>query len=214
MALRYEGWTVAIASTGSEALAAYRGSRPDIAILDVMLPDTDGFALLTELRQLDPHLPVLMLTARDSTQDRVSGLQLGADDYLVKPFSLEELVARLQAILRRTSAQPDRAAAERIVVGDLVIDVPGRQVQRAGEPVTLTPTEFELLALLARNAGAVLAKGLILDRVWNYDFSGNSNVVELYVGYLRRKLDPLGPPMIHTVRGVGYVMRVPGGSRP
>lgn len=207
MALRYEGWDVRTAGTGAEAEQALAEHRPDVVVLDVMLPDTDGFALLRRMREGGDATPVVFLTARDATEDRISGLRMGADDYVVKPFSLEELVARLRAVLRRSA--PARVGPEVLRIGELVIDEDGHDVRYGGARISLTPTEFELLRFLARNAGVVVSKAQILDRVWEYDFRGNANVVELYVGYLRRKLDPHGPRLIHTVRGVGYVLREP-----
>ena len=205
MALRYEGWEVRTAGTGAEATAALEQGAVDVIVLDVMLPDTDGFSWLRALRDQGDHTPVVFLTARDGTEDRVSGLRIGADDYVVKPFSLEELVARLRAVLRRTAAT--REATQVLTVGDLTIDEDGHAVTYCGKPLSLSPTEFELLRYLARNAGVVVSKGQILDRVWEYDFRGNANVVELYVGYLRKKLEAVGPRNIHTVRGIGYVLR-------
>ena len=205
MALRYEGWDVRTAGTGAEAMAALEEAPVDVIVLDVMLPDTDGFTLLRELRDRGDLTPVVFLTARDGTEDRVSGLRIGADDYVVKPFSLEELVARLRAVLRRTSTTRENNVA--LTVGDLSIDEDGHAVTYCGEPIALSPTEFELLRYLARNAGVVVSKSQILDRVWEYDFRGNANVVELYIGYLRKKLEAVGPRSIHTVRGIGYVLR-------
>lgn len=212
MALRYEGWDVRTAGTGAEAVDAIAEQRPDVIVLDVMLPDTDGFTLLRRLRDGGDLTPVVFLTARDATEDRVSGLRIGADDYVVKPFSLEELVARLRAVLRR--AAPARVEPETLRLGDLVVDEDGHDVHYRGARISLTPTEFELLRFLVRNSGVVMSKTQIMDRVWEYDFRGNPNVVELYVGYLRRKLEEHGPRLIHTVRGVGYVVREPDPSDP
>jgi len=206
--LRYEGWQVRTAETGSQALTEFRSFTPDIVVLDVMLPDLDGFQVLQRLRADGAQTPVLFLTARDATEDRVRGLTLGGDDYVVKPFSLEELVARLHALLRRAGiARGQRDTV--LQVADLVLDEEGREVRRGGELVQLTATEFELLRYLMLNARRVVSKAQILDRVWHYDFGGQANIVELYVGYLRRKLDRDREPLIHTVRGVGYVLRPP-----
>ncbi|MEI6624204.1 MAG: response regulator transcription factor [Actinomycetes bacterium] len=207
-ALRYEGFDVRTAGTGSAALAALRDEPVDLIVLDVMLPDTDGFELLARLRSNADMTPVLFLTARDTTEDRINGLRAGADDYLVKPFSMEELAVRVAAILRR-SGITRAAIAGLIEVADLRIDESSHEVRRGNTLIELTPTEFELLRLLAKNAGTVMSKAQILDWVWDYDFGGKSNVVELYVGYLRRKLNPYGPPLIHTLRNVGYMLRAP-----
>jgi two-component system OmpR family response regulator len=174
-----------------------------------MLPDLDGLSVLRRIRADNHDVPVVFLTAKDAVGDRIAGLTVGADDYVTKPFSLEEVVARLRALLRRSGAAAIRSAGE-LVVGDLVMDEDGREVTRAGTPVTLTATEFELLRFLMRNPRQVLSKAQILDRVWSYDFGGQANVVELYVSYLRKKIDAGREPMIHTVRGVGYVLRPPG----
>lgn len=206
LALKYEGWQTRIALTGGEALEAAAAFRPDIVVLDVMLPDLDGFTVLQRLRDAGNDVPVVFLTARDAVGDRVSGLGLGGDDYVVKPFSLEELVARLRAVLRRSTRGP---RTEPFQFADLVLDEEAHEARRAGRRIELTPTEFELLRFFLRNPNIVLSKAQILDRVWNYDFQGRANVVEIYVGYLRRKLERYGPRLIHTVRGVGYVLREP-----
>ncbi len=206
MALRYEGWEVRTAADGLAAVRHAREFRPDAIVLDVMLPDVDGFEVLRRVRADTPEVPVLFLTARDAVEDRVAGLTAGGDDYVTKPFSLEELVARLRGLLRRAGMAAAARSSE-LVVGDLVLDEDAHEVSRAGEPVELTATEFELLRYLMRNPRRVLSKAQILDRVWNYDFGGQSNVVELYVSYLRKKIDAGRPPMIHTVRGAGYVLR-------
>ncbi|MFC4585960.1 response regulator transcription factor [Sphaerisporangium corydalis] len=204
--LRFAGFTVTSAATGAGALDAARVQRPDLVLLDVMLPDLDGFQVVRRLRDLtSPPVPVLFLTARDSPKDKVTGLTLGGDDYVTKPFDLEELIARIRAILRRTGS-PD---AHTLVVGDLEVDPEGHQVTRAGGPVRLSPTEFRLLRYLTVNAGRVVSKAQILDHVWQYDFAGDSSIVDTYVSYLRRKLDASGPRLIHTVHGVGYVLRRP-----
>ncbi len=204
--LRYEGWDVRTASDGLSAVRVAREFRPDGVILDVMLPDIDGLEVLRRLRAEHPRVCVLFLTARDSVEDRVSGITAGGDDYVTKPFSLEEVLARLRGLLRRAGVSRGRAAAE-LVVGDLVMDEDAREVRRGGSVVDLTPTEFELLRYLMRNPRRVLSKSQILDRVWNYDFGGQAHVVELYVSYLRRKIDAGREPLIHTVRGVGYVIK-------
>ncbi len=206
MALRYEGWTVTTAGDGASAIAAARECRPDIVILDVMLPDLSGLEVLLRLRKLNPALPVLMLTAKDSVEDRIAGLTAGGDDYVTKPFSIEEVVLRLRALLRRAGITTDDGDSQ-LVVGDLVLDEDSHEVARDGESVTLTSTEFELLRFLMHNPKRVLSKAQILDRVWDYDFGGRSNIVELYISYLRRKIDDGREPMIHTVRGAGYVLK-------
>ncbi len=206
-ALRYEGFETASAANGREALTAAASMRPDLVLLDVMLPDMDGFELHRRLTSTStPRMPVVFLTARRDTDDRVRGLTIGADDYVVKPFSLEELVARVRAVLRRTRG--DEPAGGRLVYEDLELDEESREVRRAGRLVELTPTEFGLLRYLLANAGRVLSKAQILDHVWNYDFGGDSNVVETYISYLRKKIDTTGEPLIQTVRGFGYSLRV------
>ncbi|MGE3289496.1 MAG: response regulator transcription factor [Pseudonocardia sp.] len=209
MALRYEGWDVRTAADGLSAVRTAREFRPDAVVLDVMLPDIDGLEVLRRLRAEFVDVPVLFLTARDAVADRVAGLTAGGDDYVTKPFSLEELVARLRGLLRRAGAAAARQGTV-LAVGDLTLDEDSHEVRRAGELIELTATEFELLRYLMRNPRRVLSKPQILDRVWNYDFGGQSNVVELYVSYLRKKIDVGREPMIHTVRGAGYVLRAPG----
>ncbi len=206
MALRYEGWQVRSAPDGNTAVKEARDWRPDAVVLDVMLPDIDGLDVLRRLREDDREIPVLFLTARDSVEDRIAGITAGGDDYVTKPFSLEEVVARLRGLIRRTSlaAQPPDA---QLAVGDLVLDEDSHEVTRDGAAVKLTATEFELLRYLMRNPRRVLSKAQILDRVWNYDFGGQANVVELYISYLRKKIDAGRTPMIHTVRGAGYVLK-------
>ncbi|MFN8169408.1 MAG: response regulator transcription factor [Candidatus Nanopelagicales bacterium] len=206
-ALRFDGCRTMTAGDADEAVRIARDFRPDIAVLDVMLPGDDGVRLLARLRADHPDLPAVFLTARGETRDRIAGLRAGADDYIAKPFSLEELLARLQAVLRRTGRLDERGAVLR--VADLTLDELTREVHRAGELVDLTPTEFDLLRFLMQNARTVVSKAQILDRVWHYDFAGRSNIVEQYVGYLRRKVDADHEPLIHTVRGVGYVLRPP-----
>ncbi|MDP7706281.1 MULTISPECIES: two-component system response regulator TcrX [unclassified Mycobacterium] len=206
MALRYEGWNIATAGDGSSAIAAARAERPDVVVLDVMLPDMSGLDVLHRLRQENPGLPVLLLTAKDAVEDRIAGLTAGGDDYVTKPFSIEEVVLRLRALLRRTGVTTVDSGAQ-LVVGDLVLDEDSHEVTRAGEPISLTSTEFELLRFMMRNAKRVLSKAQILDRVWSYDFGGRSNIVELYISYLRKKIDNGREPMIHTLRGAGYVLK-------
>jgi two-component system OmpR family response regulator len=209
MALRYEGWQVTQAHTGSQAVAAARETKPDAVVLDMMLPDFDGLEVLRRMRQDDPGIPVLFLTARDAVEDRVAGLTAGGDDYVTKPFSLEEVVARLRALVRRAGAQ-QASTSSVLTVGDLTLDEDSREVVRAGQEISLTATEFELLRYLMRNPRRVLSKAQILDRVWNYDFGGQANVVELYISYLRKKIDAGREPMIHTMRGAGYVIKPAG----
>jgi two-component system OmpR family response regulator len=206
-ALRYEGFEVSTAASGREALAQVEATNPDLVLLDVMLPDLDGFEVHKRLPGGPARLPVIFLTARRDTEDRVRGLTVGADDYVTKPFSLEELVARVRAVLRRTKGE--NGTERRFVFHDLELDEDRFEVTRAGTLVELTPTEFNLLRYLMANAGRVLSKRQILDHVWNYDFGGDANVVETYVSYLRKKLDAHGRPLIQTVRGVGYTLRLP-----
>jgi len=206
MALRYEGWNIATAGDGSSAIASARAQRPDVVVLDVMLPDMSGLDVLHKLREESPQLPVLLLTAKDAVEDRIAGLTAGGDDYVTKPFSIEEVVLRLRALLRRTGVTTVDSGAQ-LIVGDLVLDEDSHEVTRAGEPISLTSTEFELLRFMMRNAKRVLSKAQILDRVWSYDFGGRSNIVELYISYLRKKIDSGRDPMIHTLRGAGYVLK-------
>ncbi|MEV6490396.1 response regulator transcription factor [Actinoplanes sp. NPDC051633] len=206
MALRYEGWEVRSAGDGMTAVRAARDFRPDAVVLDMMLPDIDGLEVLRRLRGEAPDVPVLFLTAKDSVEDRITGLTAGGDDYVTKPFSLEEVVARLRGLMRRMGRAPMRAESQ-LIVGDLSLDEDSHEVRRGGTLVTLTATEFELLRYLMRNPRRVLSKSQILDRVWNYDFGGQANVVELYISYLRKKIDAGRTPMIHTMRGAGYVLK-------
>ncbi len=206
MALRYEGWETSLAHTGSQALSAARATSPDAIVLDIMLPDLDGLEVLRRVRGHLPEVPVLFLTAKDAVEDRVAGLTAGGDDYVTKPFSLEEVVARLRGLMRRAGATT-RKETSVLRVGDLTLDEDTREVFRAGDEVVLTATEFELLRFLMRNPRRVLSKPQILDRVWNYDFGGQANVVELYISYLRKKIDAGRRPMIHTMRGAGYVLK-------
>jgi two-component system OmpR family response regulator len=206
-ALGYEGFDVAQAHGGRDALDLVLDQRPDLVILDVMLPDLDGMTLLRRLRQDGVDVPVLFLTARDEPSDRVEGLVAGGDDYVTKPFTLAEVVARVHAILRRTRGET--AGDGVLQFGDVVMNEDTREVWRAEQPLQLTATEFNLLRFFLRNPKRVLSKAQILDAVWHYDFGGNPNVVETYVSYLRKKLDRLGPPLIHTIRLVGYALREP-----
>ncbi|GAA0937190.1 MULTISPECIES: response regulator transcription factor [Streptomyces violaceusniger group] len=209
--LRLAGFAVVAVATGEQALAAVRERRPGLIVLDVMLPDIDGFEVVHRLRGQHPlaaagHPPVLFLTARDAPEDRISGLRAGGDDYVTKPFNLEELVLRIRAILRRVSG---RQSDGRLVVDDLELDPDSHQVARGGQPVRLSPTEFSLLRVLMENAGQVLSKSQLLELVWQYDFGGDDSIVASYISYLRRKVDPGEPKLIHTVRGTGYVLRRP-----
>jgi two-component system OmpR family response regulator len=206
MAMRYEGWQVSTAASGNEAVKAAREVRPDAIVLDMMLPDFDGLEVMRRVRSEDPDVPVIFLTAKDAIADRINGLTAGGDDYVTKPFSLEEVIARLRALLRRSGAATGRSESL-LVVGDLTLDEDSHEVSRSGDPIQLTATEFELLRYLMRNPRRVLSKAQILDRVWNYDFGGQANVVELYISYLRKKIDANRAPMIHTMRGAGYVLR-------
>jgi two-component system OmpR family response regulator len=205
--LRHEGWEVRTAGDGAAAVRAARELRPDAVVLDVMLPDIDGLEVMRRMRAELPQVCVLFLTARDAVEDRVAGITAGGDDYVTKPFSLEEVLARLRGLLRRAGMTMAANGADRLAVADLVMDEDAREVTRAGELVDLTPTEFELLRFLMRNPRRVLSKAQILDRVWSYDFGGQAHVVELYISYLRKKIDSGRPSLIHTVRGVGYVLR-------
>jgi two-component system OmpR family response regulator len=203
-ALRHNGFDVHPAATGREAIDMVAEVRPDLIVLDIMLPDLDGFEVCERIRAAGTRTPVLFLTAKDATEDKVRGLTLGGDDYLVKPFSLEELVARIDAVLRRTGM----ARAESVMrCADLEMDDDAHRVVRAGEEVSLSPTEYNLLHYLLLNQGRVVSKAQILDHVWHYDFGGDGGVVETYIGYLRRKLDTVDPRLIHTIRGVGYTLR-------
>jgi two-component system OmpR family response regulator len=211
--LRLTGFEVRVANGGREALVAAAEYAPDLVVLDVMLPDVSGFEVAQRLRASGQPVPVLFLTARDSVEDRISGLTVGADDYVAKPFSLEEVVLRIRAILRRS-----RGDAQQLVDGgvlryaDLEMDEDAHEVRRSGKRIDLSPTEFNLLRYLLTNAGKVVSKAQILDRVWNYDFGGDGRIVESYVYYLRRKIDKHDPPLIHTIRGVGYALRLPRGD--
>jgi two-component system, OmpR family, response regulator len=208
-ALRFDGFDAVTADNGHSALVAVAEHDPDLIVLDVMMPGLDGLGVLQNLRSAGSTVPVIFLTARDTANDRVNGLRSGADDYVVKPFSVEELLLRVHAVLRRTAAEEDRDGVLRIA--DLELDENSHEVTRAGEEIHLTATEFELLRYLMRNERVVLSKSQILDRVWKYDFNGHSNIVELYIGYLRRKVDHVEPKLIHTIRGAGYVIKAPRG---
>jgi two-component system OmpR family response regulator len=207
MALRYEGWEVKTAADGRQALTVARDFKPDAIVLDIMLPDIDGLQVLQRVRADGTDTPVLFLTAKDSLDDRITGLTAGGDDYVTKPFSLEELVARLRGLIRRSIVAVTDESDPVITVGDLALDEDSHEVFRDGEQVELTATEFELLRYLMRNPRRVLSKAQILDRVWSYDFGGKSSVVEIYISYLRRKIDAGRAPMIHTVRGAGYMLK-------
>ena len=210
MALGYNGFEVQRAATGRDALAAVQQRRPDLILLDVMLPDLDGFEVARRLRQTEgagTRVPVIFLTARDTTADKVEGLRLGTDDYVTKPFSIEELVERVRAVLRRSTGSTP--GEHRLSYADLELDEETRDVWRAGQLVELTPTEFKLLHYLLLNARRVLTREQILEHVWDYTFAGNASVLETYVSYLRHKIDTVDPPLLHTVRGVGYSLRLP-----
>ena len=209
--LRYAGFDVRTAATGNEALQALHSYEPDLLVLDVMMPDLDGFTVARRLRADGARIPVLFLTARDATEDKVTGLTLGGDDYVTKPFSLEEVVARIRAVLRRTSDLSLGKPPSRMSFADLELDEDSHEVWKAGTAVSLSPTEFKLLRYFMLNPGRVLSKAQILDHVWNYDFGGDANVVESYVSYLRRKVDTAEVRLLHTLRGVGYVLRRPPG---
>ncbi len=204
--LRHEGWDVQSAGTGMSAVSIGREFRPDVVVLDMMLPDFDGLEVMRRLRQENPRVGVLFLTARDSVEDRIAGITAGGDDYVTKPFSLEEVLARLRGMLRRAGMSQQNGQTQ-LTIADLTMDEEAREVRRAGGLVDLTATEFELLRFLMRNPRRVLSKAQILDRVWNYDFGGQAHVVELYISYLRKKIDAGHQPLIHTVRGVGYVLK-------
>ena len=210
MALRYEGWDITTAGDGSSAITAARTARPDVVVLDVMLPDMSGLDVLRRLREQNPRAAGAVVDRQGRASRTGSpGLTAGGDDYVTKPFSIEEVVLRLRGLLRRTGVTTEDSGAQ-IVVGDLVLDEDSHEVTRAGEAITLTSTEFELLRFMMRNSKRVLSKAQILDRVWSYDFGGRSNIVELYISYLRKKIDSGRDPMIHTLRGAGYVLKPAG----
>jgi two-component system, OmpR family, response regulator len=207
MALRFQGFEVETAGAGEQALGAAAAFRPHLMVLDIMLPDMEGFEVARRLGARRAEIPIIFLTARDATEDKIRGLTIGADDYVTKPFSLEELIARIRTVLRRTGqAAPD---SNKLEFEDVELDDDTREVARAGKPVELTATEYRLLRYLMLNPRRVLTREQILDQVWNYDFGGDARVLETYVSYLRKKLDAHGPPLIHTVRGVGYALRAP-----
>jgi two-component system OmpR family response regulator len=217
VALKFHGCSVTTAGSGKDALRQAESTRPDLIVLDVMMPDMDGFEVCRRLRAAGNEVPVIFLTARDTSSDTVTGLAIGGDDYVTKPFSVEALVARVRAVLRRasrgdgggssSSSESSGGAGAPLRVADLELDEDRWTVHRAGVPVELSPTEFRLLAYLMRHEGRVLTRAQLLESVWGWDYSGESQIVETYVSYLRRKLDPLGPPLIHTQRGVGYSLR-------
>ncbi len=210
--LRYAGFEVATAADGQQALAMAAEFRPDLLVLDVMMPGLDGFGVVRRLRQNGTHTPVLFLTARDGAEDKVSGLTLGGDDYVTKPFSLDEVLARIRAVLRRSQTARRAEPSPRMTFADIELDEETHEVVKAGTLVSLSPTEFKLLRYLMANSGRVLSKAQILDHVWNYDFNGEANVVESYISYLRRKIDTTEPRLLHTLRGVGYTLRLPRGT--
>jgi two-component system OmpR family response regulator len=197
------------ADTGQDALEQVRQWRPHVIVLDVMLPDMEGFEVARRLAAEHAEVPILFLSARNKTADKVRGLTVGGDDYVTKPFSLEELIARLRNILRRTGALADTSA--RLRFSDLELDEDAREVWRSGRPIDLTPTEFRLLRYLMRNPRRVLTRAQLLDHVWSYDFGGDARVLETYIGYLRKKIDAEGVPLLHTARGIGYVLKLPRG---
>ncbi|WP_010533783.1 response regulator transcription factor [Brachybacterium squillarum] len=209
--LRFAGFEVFTAATGNEAIREATEHQPDLVVLDVMLPDMDGFTVTRRLRDRGEQYPILFLTAKDETQDKVNGLTVGGDDYVTKPFSLEEVVARIRAVLRRTHGGNEGAVESALVVGDLSLDEDSHEVYRGDVAIDLSPTEFKLLRYLMLNAGRVVSKTQILDHVWDYDWSGEVGIVESYISYLRRKVDVVGDPMIHTKRGIGYVLRAAEG---
>ena len=210
--LRFAGFEVATATHGQQAVDVVRTFRPDLLVLDVMMPGIDGFTVVRRLRETGNRAPVLFLTARDATEDKITGLTIGGDDYVTKPFSLDEVIARIRAVLRRAGGRDGPGSAGTALrFADIELDEDTHEVRKAGELVALSPTEFKLLRYFLSNVGRVLSKAQILDHVWNYDFGGDANVVESYVSYLRRKIDIGEPRLLHTVRGVGYVLRLPRG---
>jgi two-component system, OmpR family, response regulator len=207
--LRFAGFEVATATNGADALAVANSFGPDLLVLDVMMPGMDGFELVRRLRGEGTYTPVLFLTARDATDDKVTGLTLGGDDYVTKPFSLEEVIARVRTVLRRTARGATAPPSSTLAFADIELNDDTHEVTKAGEQVTLSPTEFKLLRYFLQNPSRVLSKSQILDHVWQYDFGGDANVVESYVSYLRRKIDTTEPRLLHTIRSVGYVLRTP-----
>jgi two-component system OmpR family response regulator len=207
--LRFAGFDVATASNGNDALKVAETYRPDLVVLDVMMPGIDGFEVVRRMRKEEQRVPVLFLTAKDAIEDKITGLTLGGDDYITKPFSLEEVIARIRAVLRRLANAPSTAATSVLSFGDIELNDDTHEVFKAGRPVELSPTEFKLLRYFLQNPTRVLSKAQILDHVWHYDFGGDANVVESYVSYLRRKIDTTEPRLLHTIRSVGYVLRQP-----
>lgn len=205
MGLRMAGWQVAVAADGRSAVDTAREFRPDVLVLDIMIPGFDGVEVLAKIRSFAPDVPALFLTAKDSVEDRITGLAAGGDDYVTKPFSMEEVLLRLHRLVQRSGVAAVETAE--LVVGDLVLNLDTHEVTRSGEHIQLTATEFHLLTFLMENARRVVSKTQILNRVWDYDFGGQANIVELYISYLRKKIDAGRPPMIHTVRGAGYVLK-------
>lgn len=216
-ALRFHGFTVTTARTGNEGLSLARSQSPDLIVLDVLLPDINGFDVCRQLRDAENNVPVIYLTARDTPSDTVTGLSLGGDDYVTKPFSVEALIARVRALLRRSrrgeAGAKDDGSDRSLHVSDLELNESTWTVRRAGTPIELSPTEFRLLSYLMSNPGRVLTRAQLLENVWGWDYAGQSQIVETYISYLRRKLDPLGPPLIHTQRGVGYALRAKNDER-
>jgi len=208
--LRFAGFAVDVAADGQSAITSASEHNPDLVVLDVMLPDMDGFEVTRRLRESDRQLPIVFVTARDSVNDKITGLTVGGDDYVTKPFSLEEVVARIRAVLRRTRGGEGSTAT--LTFHDLELDDDSHEVRRAGRVIEVSPTEFKLLRYLMLNPNRVLSKSQILDHVWDYDFRGESGIVESYISYLRRKVDTIEPSLIHTKRGIGYVLRLPPGS--
>ncbi|HVT65694.1 MAG TPA: response regulator transcription factor [Mycobacteriales bacterium] len=207
--LRFAGFEVATASDGQQALKLVDSFQPDLVVLDVMMPGIDGFEVVRRMRGGKQLAPVLFLTARDATEDKIAGLTLGGDDYITKPFSLEEVVARIRAVLRRAQGPDGHKPTPKLRFGDIELDDDSHEVLKAGQPVELSPTEYKLLRYFLQNPQRVLSKAQILDHVWHYDFDGDANVVESYVSYLRRKVDTTEPRLLHTIRSVGYVLRMP-----
>jgi two-component system OmpR family response regulator len=207
--LRFAGFDVATATNGNDALRVAASYHPDLVVLDVMMPGLDGFEVVRRLRKEEQRMPVLFLTAKDATEDKIAGLTLGGDDYITKPFSLEEVIARIRAVLRRLANVATPPTAATLSFGDIEMNDDSHEVFKAGEPVELSPTEFKLLRYFLQNPTRVLSKAQILDHVWHYDFGGDANVVESYVSYLRRKIDTTEPRLLHTIRSVGYVLRAP-----
>ena len=207
--LRFAGFEVEVASDGHQALQLVGSCQLDLIVLDVMMPGIDGFEVVRRMRENSQQTPVLFLTAKDATEDKIGGLTIGADDYITKPFSLEEVIARIRAVLRRAQGEAQRRPSASYRFGDIEMDDSSHEVLKAGKPVTLSPTEYKLLRYFLQNPQRVLSKAQILDHVWQYDFAGEANVVESYVSYLRRKVDTTEPRMLHTIRSVGYVLRMP-----